>query len=487
MGETLVIVDSISDLTLKCAEQIGFDGASLSLGAQAEQQIRMGRAAFENLTALGEKEYIYGVTTQPGGRAKQVADETLQRRRGASLSLFIAMDFGFSDSLLPERTVRMIALARLSNALAGRSRLTFETAKAIADILDGPIPAVPLASATGPGEVIPLSWFLSPLASLPLKDGEAMSLINGSPCSTAMVCEAAIASRRIFDVLLDLSGLMIEAARAPLMHYDRRLSDLSQDQDFRHVLVRLEQVLDGAEPSGRLAHQAPVSWRIIPNILATSLKATKLAEEVAETSLQSVNDNPAMVGRLDDPQDLAMVSAGGFHAAAASRAIDQINAALADLTVLLSKQTARLVDGHPFGFPPYLCPSNAYGVGGEYLAWLQSGASERARHAAAPATLSPGLEDPDGGQSDVSATTFLAYERNMHARDALYSAMSTAIATAELAMKIHGQSAAPDVERFRARFDPIAGYADGLATMGQSLRSAKCRLRSWIEGGSGEV
>lgn len=482
MGADVVIVDSISDLSLECAERVGFDGAKLKLGAQAEDRVRTGRAAFERMTALGGNEYIYGVTTQPGGRAKQVADNTVLQRQGATLSAFIAMDMGFSDSLLPERTVRIIALARLSNAVTGRSRLTLETAKAVAEILHGSMPAVPLASATGPGEVVPLSWFLKPLASLPLKGGEAMSLINGSPCSTAMVCEAAITSRRIFDILLHVSALMIEAARAPLSHYDRRLADVSHDQDYCSVLVRIEELLEGSNPSGRLPHQAPVSWRIIPNILATSLKATRLAEEVSETCLRSVSDNPTMVGRLDDPQDLAMVSAGGFHAASASRAIDQINAALADLTVLLSKQTARLVDGHPFGFPPYLCPVDAQGVGGEYLAWLQSGSAERARHAAEPATLSPGLEDPDGGQSDMSSTTFLAYERNLCARDALYSAISTAIGAAELAMKIHGQSAAPSVERFRERFDPVAGYSDGLATMGATLRSSKRRIQSWMEG-----
>ena len=479
-------IDDRSELTLDLARRVGFYGVALQIGPNALRCIASGRSAFEAHLAANEGGYVYGTTTQPGGRAKKTASASVQKDQGRTLSSFMAIQAGYLDQPLPVRAVRLILLARLANALSGRSRLSVDTVKAIARMLDREMPIVPLASATGPGEVIPLSWALAPISDIPLRQGEVMSLINGSPCATGLVCEAAISARRQLTVCTSVFAYMIEAARAPLMHYDPRLADLSSDPAYRTALDAIVDMLKGSEMKGRLAHQAPVSWRIIPTVLSVAEAAVKTAEDAALAALTSVSDNPAMLGPLDDPAQIFMASTGGFHNMQASRAIDQLNAAFADLTVLLGKQTARLIDGNPFGFPAYLCPEGYVGIGGEYLAWVQSGAAEQARFAATPATLLAGLEDPDGNQSDVATSVFLAYERNLYGRNVLNSAMTTALITGDLASKIHGLALAPKVQHFREGFDFSVSYSDGLRGLGQAMRDAKEQMTALSECGHGQ-
>jgi histidine ammonia-lyase len=478
-----IIIDDPSELTLDLARRVGFSGATLQFGPNAARHIASGRSAFEAHLAANENGYVYGTTTQPGGRAKKTASAAIQKVQGMTLGSFVSMQVGYLDQPLPGRTVRLILLARLANALSGRSRLTVETVTAIAGMLDGPMPIVPMASSTGPGEVIPLCWALAPIQDLPLKQGEAMSLVNGSPCSTALICEAAISARQQLTICTNVFAYMIEAARAPMMHFDPRLAELSSDPSYRTALDALANLLTGAETEGRLPHQAPVSWRIIPTVLSVAEAAVKTAEDVALAALTSVSDNPAMLGSLDDPAQISMVSTGGFHNMRASRAIDQLNSVFADLTALLGKQTARLIDGKPFGFPAYLCPEGLEGIGGEYLAWVQSGATEQARYAATPATLLTNLEDPDGNQSDVAISTFLAYERNLYGRNVLYSAMATALITGDLASKIHGCTLAAKVQNFRDSFEFSVTYDDGLRGMGQAMRDAKQQMTALSESG----
>ena len=478
-----IIIDDPSELTLDLARRVGYSGATLQIGPKAIRHISSGRSAFEAHLAAHENGYVYGTTTQPGGRAKKTASAAVQKKQGTTLASFVSLQVGYLDQLLPERTVRLILLARLANALSGRSRLTVETVTAIAHMLDGPMPIVPMASSTGPGEVIPLCWALAPIQDLPLKQGEAMSLINGSPCSTAMICEAAISARQQLTICTNVFAYMIETARAPMMHFDLRLAELSSDPSYQTALDAVSNLLTGAETEGRLSYQAPVSWRIIPTVVSVAEAAVKTAEDVALAALTSVSDNPAMLGSLDDPTQISMASTGGFHNMRASRAIDQLNSAFADLTALLGKQTARLIDGKPFGFPAYLCPEDSEGIGGEYLAWVQSGATEQARYAATPATLLTGLEDPDGNQSDVAISTFLAYERNLYGRNVLNSAMATALITGDLAHKIHGCTLASKVQKFRDLFEFNVTYDDGLRGMGQAMRDAKQQIVTLSESG----
>ena len=126
---------------------------------------------------------------------------------------------------------------------------------------------------------MPLSWLYPKLAEVELAPGEIMSLYNGSPCATGFVTDAALTSARRFRLMLRVFALAVEAVGAPLDAYDPALQDITADPDHRNVLRQLNACLDDVPKSGRLPHQAPVSWRIVPAVLATVMRAVRMAQE----------------------------------------------------------------------------------------------------------------------------------------------------------------------------------------------------------------
>ena len=168
---------------------------------------------------------IYGVTTAMGERASQrLAPE--ERDQHARIKPFPAAT-SFGDNL-PDRTVRGIVFARLTNYLEGHAATTPRIAQAVAAMLDGgPMPPVPLPARAARARFL-RSIRCSPSSPtrFELEVKERGSLINGSPCAAALVADAAIAARRRLQLAIETFALSIEAFRAPLEHYDEALEAL---------------------------------------------------------------------------------------------------------------------------------------------------------------------------------------------------------------------------------------------------------------------
>ena len=270
-------------------------------------------------------------------------------------------------------------------------------------------------------------------------------------------------------------ALAVEAVAAPLDAYDTALQDIIADPDHRDVLRRLNEFLDGVPKSGRLPHQAPVSWRIVPTVLATVARTVRGALDSAEQSLQSVAHNPVYLPPEPDHPNGRAISPGGFHNHQASRAIDMLNIAGADICALATKQTSRLLDGAPFGFPKLLVPADSSVIGTEFLAWSQVSHAERARQAATPAVLPIGLEDPGGGQSDVATPVFLAYERYLDVADSVDASLATLSIAIIQAFRISGRLPPPKLEELHEALDTIVPpfEQDRISDLGATLRLLK--------------
>src|SRR5260221_14118357 len=98
-------------------------------------------------------------------------------------------------------------------------------------------------------------------------------MLYGSSCATALAADVALHAGHRLPLAEAIFALSIEAFRAPLDAYDEALDDLWGDQAETAVLQPLRGHLSGAVPSGRLAHQAPVSYRILPQILGQAQRA----------------------------------------------------------------------------------------------------------------------------------------------------------------------------------------------------------------------
>jgi histidine ammonia-lyase len=442
-------------MSLATAERVAFDRAPVELGEEAVSLIARGRVRFESY--LDKKGgYIYGSTTAPGSRAKVMLSKEAVEQQGKTLRDFIALRAGVGGEMLPERCVRLALLARLSNSMTGCGKLRVQTAQAIVTLLEAP-PAVPMQAVACSGEVMPLTWLMAPLAELPLAIGEAMALVNGSPFATAMACDVALTVGRRIKLAERIFALSVEAAGCPAAHFEQRLAQHWPDPYYKQSLGRLHALLADSQRK-ELKHQAPTSWRVLPNVLASALQALEEVSRAAEIGLRALKDNPTFIcGDPDGDPDL-VASSGGYHDHRAAKAIDQVNSVLMDLCVLASRHVAHLLDGGGLGLPALLArPGDR--VGAEYLSWGMIEPLATARGAAAPTTLDVGVHDPAGDQSDIASLGFIAYGKHRavaRSFDACFASLGIAVA---LALDFRDAPLPSALRAFGSRLSEIATTA----------------------------
>lgn len=469
-----VVLRSMDDMTLANAARVAFDGADLQIADEARDILAAGRRRFEAYLTVAAGRYVYGSTTAPGARAKVLLSATEAARQSESVGNFLLMGGGLGGESLPERCRRLAVFARLSNAMTGRGKLRPETVKAIAGLVHAP-PDVPLGTATCSGEVIGLTWLMASLATLPLAMGEAMALVNGSPFATAMVSDVALTMRRRVALAERVFALSCEAAAVPGAHFDARLGTHWPDPYYQESLRRLGALLADSERV-ELQHQAPTSWRVLPNVLAGALQAVAECATAGGIGLRALKDNPTFLYEEAEGHDDAVASSSGYHDHRAGKAIDAMNNVMLDVGVLAARQIGRLLDGEGLGLPPLLAlPGDRPGI--EYVGWGLTEPLASARRAAEPTTLDLGQHDPAGNQSDIVGLGFSAYAKHRQAAAAWDGCVASLAVIAILALDCRAVRLAPDLRTFCAPLiDMARSGEDRIAACGEPLR----RVRAWL-------
>src|SRR5580692_5176798 len=266
-----------------------------------------------------------------------------------------------------------------------------------------------------------------------------------SPCTPGTACSWP---RRSF-------ALSIEALAAPLDAYDEALDDLRGDEAERTVLQRLRGHLRGAVTAGRLAHQAPVSYRIIPQVLGQAERAVQATAHAAATALGSVTENPVYLPASEGHPFGRVLSTGGFHNGAAAPAINWLTASWADLALVAQRQVTAMHSATS-GLPHLLAPAGfipgASGGATNLFGWVATGLVEEARALAAPTLLPATVND---AQNDIDTPTFGAYRSQHRAAECLDRVLAILALVSSQALSVTGRHPAP----------PLAGLLDGIRSV----------------------
>jgi histidine ammonia-lyase len=429
-----VILNSRSDVNLNSYYRVAWQREAVRIGDTALQRITSSRACFLELIDKDPSVVIYGVTTAMGERASHRLTRE-EREHHAWLKPFPAAT-SFGDEL-PDRVVRGMVFARLTNFLEGHAATTPRIAQAVAQMLDGaPMPPVAAAGQGGAGEILALYPLFAELSTrFDLEVKERGSLINGSPCAAALVADAALAARRRLQLALETFALSIEAFRAPVEHYDEALESLWGDKDEAAVLRSLRGYL--GEVHGRRNYQAPVSYRIVPRVLGHAHRAVNAAEQSASISLASISDNPVYLPPDAQHPFGRCISTGGYHNAMAAPALDDLAAIWADICLLCDRHSAKLLNGRISHLPDQLLvgrePGASDGRGNiGYVTMTANGYIELAK-GAAQRTFIP-CNDSCGGQDDVAVPAFLAFGKEARAGRCLDASLAMLAVVASQAL-----------------------------------------------------
>jgi histidine ammonia-lyase len=354
---------------------------------------------------------------------------------------------------LPERVVRGIVLARLTNFIEGHAATTPRMADAVVQMLDGrPMPPVAASGQGGAGEILALYPLFAEFSTgFELEVKERGSLINGSPCAAALVADAALAARRRMRLALMTFALSIEAFRAPLEHYDQALDGLWGDKDEAAALKGLRGFLVGAG-EGRRNYQAPVSYRIVPRVLGHAHRALVAAEHAANVSLASISDNPVYIPPDEVHPYGRCISTGGYHNAMAAPALDDLAAIWADICLLCDRHSAKLLNGRCSQLPDMLLVGRGSGesdgrghIG--YVPMAVAGYIELAK-SAAQRTFIPGSDSAAAGQDDVASPVFLAWGKEERAGRCVDASLAMLAVIASQALYVTNREAPPALRGF---------------------------------------
>ncbi|HXR19575.1 MAG TPA: aromatic amino acid lyase [Steroidobacteraceae bacterium] len=444
-----VILDTRWDISLEATYRVAWRGENVRISDAAMQRITASRTSFLNLIENDPTAVIYGVTTSMGELASQRLTPE-ERDRHARLKPFPAAT-AFGDEL-PERVVRAIVLARLTNFIEGHAATTPRIAKAVAHMLDGgPMPRVAAAGQGGAGEILALYPLFAQLSTaFDLQVKERGSLINGSPCGAALIADSALAARRRLKLALKSFALSIEAFRAPLEHYDAALEVLWGDTHEAAVLRALRSLLVGAG-EGRRHYQAPVSYRIVPRVLGHAHRAVAAAEHAATVSLASISDNPVYLPPDANHPHGRCISTGGYHNSMAAPALDDLAAVWADLCLLCERHSTKLLNGRASQLPDLLLvgrqPGESDGRGHiGYVPMAAAGYIELAK-AAAQRTFLHG-SDAGAGQDDVASPVFHAWSKQERAGRLLDASLAMLAVVASQALHVTERPVPPALRDF---------------------------------------
>ena len=454
-----VIVNTRSDINLTALFRVAWQRENVRIGATALKRIASSRSLFLELIDKDPSVVIYGVTTAMGERASHRLTRE-EREQHARIKPFPAAT-SFGD-YLPDRTVRGIVFARLTNFVEGHSATTPRIAQAVAEMLDGEsMPPVPASGQGGAGEILALYPLFAELSKrFDLEVKERGSLINGSPCAAALLADAAIAARRRLQLAIETFALSIEAFRAPLEHYDEALESLWGDKDEAAVLRALRNFL--GDVGGRRNYQAPVSYRIVPRVLGHAHRAVSAAERAARISLASISDNPVYLPPDSKHPFGRCISTGGYHNAMAAPALDDLAGIWADICLLCDRHSGKLLNGQVSHLPDQLLvgrqPGESDGRGNiGYVPMAANGYIEQAK-TAAQRTFIPG-SDAGTGQDDVATPAFLAWTKEARAARCLDASLTMLAVVASQALYVTNREAPGPLKAFvelvRAYVPPV--------------------------------
>jgi len=411
-----------ADLTLEVFEQIVWNGEPLVLDPTLLDHVVARRARMMEVLADGRD--VYGVTTGMGYLAGVRLSEAEQQNHQANLLLGRAV--GGPPFLEPDEA-RAVLLARLAGFLSGHAGVTDKLCQFLADRLsDDFVPAIPREGMGCAGEIIPLSHAFQTFIGVGVvlgADGavrsavdaladrgvspyrpaikEGIALLAGTPGALALTAAhrrtAAVLSRQ----LLVAAACAIDAMCAPLSPYDPAVAQLAGDPVLGKLLDQLSLLLTGSNQE-RPTKQAPVSFRVIPQVLTHLERVRSRADESVRRALAAVTDSPAFV-------DDRFVTSGGFHAIELAAAMDSLCIALVQSAELASQHIHRLLDHRFTGLPDQLTPLPGLQAGLVVVHKRVVGTVNELRRLAAPATI--GLMDTSLGQEDAMTFSFEAAEK----------------------------------------------------------------------------
>ncbi|KPC01459.1 Histidine ammonia-lyase [Pseudomonas amygdali pv. lachrymans] len=346
--------------------------AQLVLSDAAWARIDNAQAIVQQIVVSGER--AYGVNTGLGALCNvSLQGEQLSR---LSRNTLLSHACGVGAPLADEQT-RAIICAAILNYSQGKSGIHRQVVEALLALLNrGITPHVPSQGSVGylthmahvgiallgvgqvsyRGQIVPAEQALNEegLAPVILGAKDGLCLVNGTPCMTGLSCLAIADAERLSQWADVIGAMTFEALGGQLDAFDESILALKPHPGMQQVGKNLRSVLAGSEVLASrqgIRTQDALSIRSIPQVHGATRDQLAHAIRQIETELNSVTDNPMLLGT---PDDWRVVSQANPHGQSVAMAADLLCMALAELGSIAERRLDRLINPMVSGLPAFL-------------------------------------------------------------------------------------------------------------------------------------
>ena len=352
----MIRIERSGDLNWINLYRVAYQQETVELADNLLAQVDAGHTRFVELIARGTPSY--GVTTGLGKLVNTDLDDAARAELPANMLRARAVAIG---APFARPVARAMLLLRLVNFLSGRCGVRSVLCVYLVDRLnDGFTPWVPslghgmaadaianthaFQTLIGEGFVYAPDHQRQPAAAAlalrgvaPFEPGgrEGLALINGVCAAPALALDAFY---RI-DALLQLANLVaavsLEGLAAPRDAIDPVVGRLNSEAGVGKIIDSLRKHLNHSRVEAYKL-QAPISYRVIPQVHGALYEALARLREKIEHCLVDFSDNPLMDGER-------MLSVGSFHNQHLVNQVEQLALALAHVGCLSERRLHRLL------------------------------------------------------------------------------------------------------------------------------------------------
>ena len=339
----------------------GQRSAALSDDPAFRQRIAHGADFLDRL--LREDGVVYGVTTGYGDSCTVAIPPALLAELPHHLFAYHGCGLG---RFLDAEETRAVLAARLASLSVGMSGVSLPLLESLTALLRHDIlPLIPAEGSVGAsGDLTPLSYVAAALCGerevlhhsvrkpaaealreagitpLRLRPKEGLAIMNGTAVMTALACLAFDRADYLCRLATRLTACNVLASAGNAYHFDETLFAAKPHPGQARIAARLRQDLrHEAAGGGEQRLQDRYSLRCAPHVIGVLEDALPFLRQLIENELNSANDNP-----LIDPEREQILHGGHFYGGHIAFAMDALKNAVANLTDLLDRQLALLVD-----------------------------------------------------------------------------------------------------------------------------------------------
>lgn len=354
----------------------------VSLSKTAIQKVQNTRKLLEK--SLSNKSVIYGVTTGFGAFKNAAIDPENLKKLQENLILSHAVGVGEPFSPEISRGMMFIIANYLSKGYSGTRLVVVQT---LIEMLNkNVVPVIPEKGSVGSsGDLAPSAHLvlvligkgeafykgkrmsgekamkLAKIKPIILEAKEGLALINNTSAMSSVASQALYKSQKLLTNSELIASLSLEALRGTTKAYDERIHKIKAHQGQINVAKNMRKNVKGSTMVDNTKVQDQYSLRCIPQIHGAARNAFYHVEQIVNTELNSVTDNPLI---FNNNGKLEVLSGGNFHGEPIAMVMDYLAIAMSELANVSDRRIASILDpATNNGLPAFLTENGGVNSG----------------------------------------------------------------------------------------------------------------------------